>query len=178
MGFVPINLCMLIPQRVFLPIQGTWSVKTKHEICLFVHSLLLLSDRRGSGSGSILDSQNLGGFWQTIPHSHQFKQNPSGRMLFHFTQAEVNITPAWTARSALLLVLLPSFTWNSVDTQITTQPNTKHLGTPLTLLHCLPLLPAHLPNVEYDMLMLSWPTRKNQLPSENQLFSFRTTFLL
>ena len=42
-----------------------------------------LSHRNGSGSGtgSVLESGNLGAFLRTGPRSHQFKRNQSGRTL-------------------------------------------------------------------------------------------------
>ena len=62
------------------------------------NSQLVVSHWHGSGSGtaSVLESQNLGAVCPTSPLSHQFKWNQSGRTSFHLTQVEVNTaTTKW-----------------------------------------------------------------------------------
>lgn len=42
-----------------------------HKLLKVSVSLIVLSDRRGSGSGSVVESQNPGDFWRTSWFSHQ-----------------------------------------------------------------------------------------------------------
>ena len=79
-----------------------------------VMSLIEVSHWHGSdaGTGSVLESQNLGAVWRTSPLSHQFKWNQSGRTSFRVTQAEVNTATAkwqvvWIIYERLFFLLQP-----------------------------------------------------------------------